>query len=78
MIKYESQVAMAWWHDASEGALARKPVHFHSIVVHSVIALVALAAGATVISATNAHVGRFGPDLWAFLHRGSLLGSLLL
>ena len=58
--------------------MAHNTIHLHSIVVHSVIALVLVAAGAAALSVTSTELGRFGPDLWLFLLRGSLVGGLLL
>ena len=52
-------------------------LHLHSMLVHSVIGLAALAAGASVLAAVAAQIGRLGPELWAFLARASLGGVLL-
>ncbi len=55
-----------------------KPLHVHSILVHGVVAFAPLAALSLVLEATGTTVGRLGPEVWALLLRGSLLGMLLL
>lgn len=58
--------------------MAGNRLHLHSMVVHSVVALVLLAASAFVLEARSVVIGRFGDDLWAVMLRGSLLGVLAL
>jgi hypothetical protein len=55
-----------------------RPVHLHSMLVHAAIALAPLAAAAFLLEASSATVFGIGPAVWAFLFRGSLIGSLLL
>lgn len=52
-------------------------LHLHSMLVHSVVGLAALAAGSSVLAAAAVQVGRLGPELWTFLARGSLAVLLL-
>jgi len=48
------------------------------MLVHSVIGLAVLAAGAFALETLGTTVGRLGPELWPYLGRASLLGLLLL
>jgi len=48
------------------------------MLVHAAIALAPLAAAALVMEATAATVAGIGPEVWAFLLRGSLIGMLLI
>ena len=48
------------------------------MLVHAVIALAPLAAVALVLEASSATVAGVGPEVWAFLLRGSLVGILLI
>ena len=56
--------------------MARDRLHLHSMVVHSVVALVMTAAAAFVLQALGISIGRLGSELWAVLLPGSLLGAL--
>ena len=58
--------------------MEHRPVHLHSMLVHAVVALAPLAAVAMVLEASSATVAGVGPDVWAFLLRGSLIGILLI
>lgn len=58
--------------------MEHRPVHLHSMLVHAVIALAPLAAVALVLEASSATVAGVGPEVWAFLLRGSLVGILLI
>ena len=51
--------------------------HLHSMVVHSVVALVLLGALAYLLLATGMSAGRFVPDLWSAVLTGSLLLALV-
>lgn len=51
-------------------------LHLHSMIVHAVIALSAVAAAAFVCEATGATVGAIAPATWAFLLRAALVGLL--
>lgn len=53
-------------------------IHLHSMLVHSVIGLAVLAAGAFALETLGTTIGRLGPELWPYLLRASLLGLLLL
>jgi hypothetical protein len=57
--------------------MAESRIHLHSMLVHSVVALAALAAGSFVLAALGASFGRLGPGLWVALLRASLVGLLL-
>ena len=60
------------------GRVEHRPIHLHSMLVHAVIALALLAALAMVLEASFFTVAGVGPDVWAFLLRGSLIGILLI
>lgn len=60
------------------GRVEHHPVHLHSIVVHAVVALALLGALALVLEASSVTVAGVGPEVWAFLLRGSLVGVLLI
>jgi hypothetical protein len=51
--------------------------HLHSMVVHSVIALAAVAALAFALEVTGATVGPATPTTWSFLWRAALVFMLL-
>ena len=48
------------------------------MMVHGVVAFAPLAALSLVLESTGATVGPAGPEVWALLLRGSLLGMLVL
>ena len=48
-------------------------LHLHSMLVHSVLAFVPLAAITFVLAASDAAVGPFDPGVWRFVVRASLL-----
>jgi hypothetical protein len=56
--------------------VARHELHLHSMIVHAVIALAAVAAIAFVGEATGVSASRIPPAVWAFLLRAALLGML--
>lgn len=60
------------------GRVEHRPIHLHSMLVHAVVALALLAALAMVLEASLFTVAGVGPDVWAFLLRGSLIGILLI
>lgn len=53
-------------------------LHLHSMMVHSVAALVPLASVAWILGTARVSVGRFGPDLWFGLTIASLAIVLLM
>jgi hypothetical protein len=55
-----------------------RPLHTHSMMVHGVVAFAPLAALSLVLESTGATAGPAGPEVWALLLRGSLLGMLIL
>ena len=55
-----------------------RPLHLHSMLVHGVVAFAPLAALSFVFEAAGSTVGSIGPEVWALLFRGSLLGMLVL
>ncbi len=57
--------------------MEHRPVHLHSMLVHAAIALAPLAAAAMIMEASSVTLGGIGPQVWAFLFRGSLIGMLL-
>jgi len=52
-------------------------LHLHSMLVHSVLAFVPIAAVAFALAGGEATIGPFGPDVWRFLLRASLAVVLL-
>jgi hypothetical protein len=48
------------------------------MMVHGVVAFALVAATSLVLESTGATVGPAGPEVWALLLRGSLLGMLIL
>lgn len=55
-------------------ALMHAPkLHLHSMLVHSVLAFVPLAAVAAALATGDAALGPFGPAVWRFLARASLV-----
>ena len=54
------------------------PLHVHSIVVHAVVGLAPVAAAAFILAATGVSLGSLGPDVWAFLLRGSVAAMLVI
>jgi hypothetical protein len=48
------------------------------MLVHAVIALAPVAAGSMVLESTTTTVLGIGPEVWALLFRGSLLGMLVI
>ncbi len=54
-----------------------RSLHFHSMVVHAVIALAAVGALAFALDAGGAAIGPVGAATWAFLWRAALIGLLL-
>lgn len=56
--------------------MAGNRLHLHSMVVHSVVALVLLAAVAFVLASRGVSIGRLGGDLWSVTLLGSLFGVL--
>ncbi len=57
--------------------MPERSLHFHSMVVHAVIALAAVGALAFVLEAAGATVWLAGIETWAFLWRAALIGLLL-
>lgn len=57
--------------------MPERSLHFHSMVVHAVIALAAVGALAFVLDGAGAAVGPVGGATWAFLWRAALVGVLL-
>ena len=55
-----------------------RPLHMHSILVHGVVGFAPLAALSLVLESAGLTVGPAGPEVWALLLRGSLLGMLAL
>lgn len=55
-----------------------RPLHLHSIMVHGVVAFAPLAAASLVLESAGTTVGPAGPETWALLLRGSLVGMLVL
>ena len=55
-----------------------RPLHLHSMVVHAVVALAPLAALSFLLEAGGMTVFSVGPEVWALLLRGSLIGMLVL
>ncbi|MBI4917283.1 MAG: hypothetical protein HY825_15705 [Acidobacteria bacterium] len=53
-----------------------RKLHLHSMLVHSVLALVPLAAVAFALEAAAVGLGGFGPEVWRFLAVASLAISL--
>ena len=58
--------------------MEHRPVHLHSILVHAVVALAPLAAVCLMLEIRSATVMGIGPEVWAFLVRGSLLAVLVI
>ena len=57
--------------------MPERSLHFHSMVVHAVIALAVVGALAFALDAAGAAVGPVGAATWAFLWRTALIGLLL-
>ncbi len=55
-----------------------RPLHFHSMMVHGVVAFAPLAALALVLASRESTIGPAGPEVWGLLLRGSLLAMLVL
>jgi len=55
----------------------QRTLHFHSMVVHAVIALAAVGALGFVLDAAGAAIGPADAPTWAFLWRTALVGMLL-
>jgi hypothetical protein len=55
-----------------------RPLHLHSMVVHAVIGLAPLAALSFLFEAGGTTIFSVGPEVWAFLLRGSLIGMFVL
>lgn len=55
-----------------------RPLHFHSMMVHGVVAFAPLAALALVLASNGSTLGPAGPEVWGLLLRGSLLAMLVL
>lgn len=58
--------------------MEHRPVHLHSMLVHGVVAFAPLAAAAYLLEAGSVVVAGIGPEVWAFLLRGSLVAMLVL
>lgn len=52
--------------------MSTSKLHLHSMMVHSIAALVPLASVAWVFGTAQVSIGRFGPDLWLPLATASL------
>ena len=55
-----------------------RPLHLHSMMVHAVVALAPLAALSFLFEVGGTTIFSVGPEVWAFLLRGSLIGIFVL
>lgn len=61
-----------------EPLVNHRPLHTHSMLVHSVVALAPLTAVSVLLDARNTEVLSIGPEVWRFLMWASLIGMLVL